>query len=179
MLIEYLGCRSSACSRAWATRRHGARVWKPSVIELAAAPLEWRWKTVRIAVEKRFSKICAGTWAQGAVRLAGSSRGGWSPPHSAVCKELFSSPGIICGSARWDINSFWHGGEEWEHLKGLICHSLSWEGKKNVLPPRSPALRRPGVRLLCIIFMLRCEMLQVAVTARHALYLPLVQTEAR
>lgn len=55
---------------------------------------------------------------------------GWIAPHSAVCKELFSSPGIICGSVWWGIYSFWHGGEKWEHLKGLICHSLSWEGKK-------------------------------------------------
>lgn len=70
---------------------------------------------------------------------------GWIPPHTAVCKELFPSPGIICGSVRWDIYSFWHGREKWEHLKGLICHSLSWEEEKNVLPPRSLALRHPGL----------------------------------
>lgn len=70
---------------------------------------------------------------------------GWIPPHTAVCKELFPSPGIICGSVWWDIYSFWHGREKWEHLKGLICHSLSWEGEKNVLPPRSLALRHPGL----------------------------------
>lgn len=55
---------------------------------------------------------------------------GCIPPHSAVCKELLPTPGIICGSIWWDIYSFWHSGEKWEHLKGLICHSLSWEGKK-------------------------------------------------
>lgn len=78
----------------------------------------------------------------------------WIPPHSAVCKELFSSPGIICGSLRWDINSFWHVEEKWEHLKGLICHSLSWEGKKKMYYHWGHGLEAPGPGLLCIIFML-------------------------
>lgn len=79
---------------------------------------------------------------------------GWIPPHTAVCKELFPSLGIICGSVRWDIYSFWHGREKWEHLKGLICHSLSWEGEKKCITTQVTGLEAPGPGLLCIILML-------------------------
>lgn len=156
MLMEYLGSRSSACSQAWATRRHIAQVWKPSVIELAATPLEWRGKNWGNSFGEMFLKDMSWHLSAGRSQVRTLLHGGWIPPHSAVCKELFSSPGIICGSVRWDINSFWHGGETWQHLKGLICHSLSWEEKKNVLPPRSLALSHPGLGY-CASFSRSCE----------------------
>lgn len=104
---------------------------------------------------------------------------GWIPPHSAVCKELVSSPGIICGGVRRDINSFWHAGEKWEHLKGLLCHSLSSEGKKTKCCHGGHGLGAPGPGLLCIILMLMWETLLVAGKAGVRSYLRLFQAEAR
>lgn len=130
MLIEYFGSTSSAGSQARATRRRIAQVWKPSVIELAATRLERRWKNWENSCGEMFLKDTCWHLSAGCSQVHRLLQRGWIPPHSAVCKELFSSPGIICGSTWWGIYSFWHGGEKWEHLKGLICHSLSWEGKK-------------------------------------------------
>lgn len=108
-------------------------------------------------------------------------QGGWIPPHSdsAVCKELFSSPGIICGSVWWDINSFWRGGEKWEHLKGLICHSLSWEGKKKCITTEVTDLEAPGRRVIVHHFHAHVRDAAGRGESRHALYLPLFQTGAR
>lgn len=86
MLIEHLGSTSSS---VLAMSRHIAQVWKPSVIDLAATPLEWRRRTAREAVEKCFSKICSGTWVRGRSQVRRLLQRGWMPPHSAVCKAVF------------------------------------------------------------------------------------------